>query len=282
MRGYSLLELLIAMVCTTLVAGAVSSLLVSTASATRREWSAVRARAVARAAVAGVADDLARAGVGLERAATVQPDGPRVPIVSSNGASGLKVVRTTGDAAEITTVVALGVYEIDTTSALVVGGSVVGVDVPGRLATAPLPMGRVAALTARISAAEIVVAWSLPAAASLAAWGGPRALVPVRVREYDTRPYGGALQLRRRDEGGSWQPIADGLDAFRATWIVDTDGDGIGDARAANFSGAGGRRACGLWIEADVRPWSARSDAPPAARTPPTESASRWIDLPAC
>ncbi len=282
MRGFSLLELLVAMVCTMLVAGAIASILVGTASASRREWTAIRARGIARAAVSGAAGDIARAGIGLERASAVQHGGERIPIVSSNGASGLRVVRTLGDAVEIAALVAPGVYEVETTGALVVGGSVVGVDLPGRPAAAPLPVGRVAALYAGIINDEVVVAWSPSEALNLAAWGEPRALVPVRIREYEARPRAGALQLRRRDEGGSWQPIADGLEEFRVTWTLDTDGDGIPDARATSFSGPGSGRACALSIEAGVQPWRSRSDDPPAAPARRTESASRWIDLPAC
>lgn len=281
-RGFSLLELLVAMVCTMLVAGAISSILVGTASASRREWTAIRARGIARAAVSGVAGDVARAGNGLERANAVQRGGERMPIVSSNGASGLRVVRTLGDAVEIVALVAPGVYEVETTGALVVGGSVVGVDLPGRPAAAPLPVGRVAAFSAGIINDQIVVAWLPSEALNLAAWGEPRALVPVRIREYEARPRAGALQLRRRDEGGSWQPIADGLEEFRVTWTLDTNGDGIPDARATSFSGPGSGRACGLSLEAAVQPWDSRSDDPRAARVRRTESASRWIDLPAC
>ena len=282
MRGFSLLELLVAMVCTTLIAAAISSLLVGTAAVSRREWTAIRARGIARAAVSGVAIDVARAGIGLERAGAVQRDGERFPIVSSNGASGLRVVRTLGEAVEIAALVAPGVYEVEATGALVVGGSVVGVDLPGRPVAAPLPVGRVAALFAGIINDEVVVAWSPAEVVSLAAWGEPRALVPVRIREYEVRSRAGALQLRRRDEGGSWQPIADGLDAFRISWAVDTDGDGIADAGAASFSGSGSGRACGLSLEAGVRPWRSRSNDPPAVRTRRAESAWRWIDLPSC
>jgi len=282
MRGFSLLELLIAMLCTALVAGAVSSILVGTASASRREWTAIRARSIARAAVSGVAGDITRAGKGLEGANTVQRGGERMPIVSSNGASGLRVVRTLADAVEIIAVVAPGFYEVGTIEALVVGGSVVGIDLPGRPTAAPLPVGRVARLSAGILNDEVFVAWSPSEALNLAAWGEPRALVPVRVREYEARAWAGALQLRRRDEGGSWQPIADGLEEFHVAWTLDTDGDGIPDARATSFWGLGSGRACGLSLEARVRPWRSRSDGPSTAPARRTESASRWIDLPAC
>ncbi len=282
MRGFSLLELLVAMVCTTLIAAAISSILVGTASVSRREWSAIRARGIARAAVSAVAADVARAGTGLERGGAVQRDGERIPIVSSDGASGLRIVRTLGEAVEIVALVAPGVYEVEATGALVVGGSVVGVDLPGRPVAAPLPVGRVAALSAGIISDEVVVAWSPAEVLSLAAWGQPRALVPVRFRQYAVRAQAGALQLRRRDEGGSWQPIADGLDWFRIAWTLDTDGDGIPDARAASFSGSGSASACGLSLEAGVRPWRSRSNDSPAGRARRTESASRWIDLPAC
>ena len=100
------------------------------------------------------------------------------------------------------------------------------------------------------------MAWSPSEALNLAAWGEPRALVPVRVREYEARAWAGAVQLRRRDEGGSWQPIADGLKEFHIAWTLDTDGDGIANARATSFRGRGSGRACGLSLEAGVRPWT--------------------------
>jgi hypothetical protein len=282
MRGFSLLELLVATACTSLVAGAVLALMVGSAAASRREWGAMAARREANVAVAAVVDDLRRAGQGLERADAIQVGGERIAVASVAAGGGLRIVRTVGAAREIQQHGPGPRYTIEAASTLRAGDAVVAVGLPERPLNAPLPQGLIVAITPRGTRAEVVVAWRAPEAAALSSWGPPRALLPVEIRRYEVRSYEGALQLRRSDGGGTRQPIVDGLDRFRIVWIVDADGDGTADARRDQFTGRAGERPCAVVIEAAVTAVRTRL---PAAGSPPAfaaETATRWVTLAGC
>ena len=284
-RGCSLLELLVASVCTALVAGAVLTLMVGAATASRREWGAMAARREANVAVAAVVDDLRRAGQGLESADAIQVDGQRIPVVSTDAGGGLRIVRTLGAALEVEqqgsgqryTIAAAGAA-----SMIRVGDSVVAVGLPQRPWNAPLPHGVIVAKTRRGAGADVLVAWRPPEASAVSLWGPPRALLKVEIRRYEVRSYEGALQLRRRDDLGARQPIADGLDRFRIVWIVDADGDGTADARRDRFGGRPGERLCAVEVEAAVTPIPTRLSGTRPGRAITPETATRWVTRGRC
>jgi len=284
-RGCSLLELLVASVCTALVAGAVLTLMVGAATASRREWGAMAARREANVAVAAVVDDLRRAGQGLESADAIQVDGQRIPVVSTDAGGGLRIVRTLGAALEVEqqgsgqryTIAAAGAA-----STIRVGDGVVAVGLPQRPWNAPLPHGVIVAKTRRGAGADVLVAWRPPEASAVSLWGPPRALLKVEIRRYEVRSYEGALQLRRRDDLGARQPIADGLDRFRIVWIVDADGDGTADARRDRFGGRPGERLCAVEVEAAVTPIPTRLSGTRPGRAITPETATRWVTRGRC
>jgi len=282
--GFSLLELLVASTCSALIAAAVFSLMVGSAQTARREWGAVAARRVAAAAVARVADDLSRAHFGLEAVDSVQVGGARIGYASAAAGSLLRVVVATGRAAEVLALGPGAAYTVAATEVLHPGDSVVAVGLPGRPPSAPLPLGSVAAITPYGGHNEVLVAWRPAEAAAVAAWGPPRALLPVSLRDYDLRSFDGALQLGRRTDSGARQPVADGLEALRIEWIVDSDFDGHADAVRQGFVPGSGGRACAARVQAVARV-ATRAPAAPAA-APRTdralESAVRWVTLGPC
>jgi hypothetical protein len=140
----------------------------------------------------------------------------------------------------------------------------------------------VVAATRRGAFVELSLVWNAPEAALLSAWGPPRAVMPLQVREYELRTAAGALQLRRRDDGGSWQPIADGLDAFDLYWSVDTDADGIADARSSSWVGANGTYACAVELEARVSPAATRMVGSGSTPAGLPEAARQWVPLGGC
>jgi type II secretory pathway pseudopilin PulG len=279
--GFSLLELLVAVTCTLLLAGAVFSLMEGSARAGRRRWGEVAAGTVARAAVASVAEDLAAAGRGVEHADSVQRNGVVIRRASSDPVTALRAVLPAGPVAEIWGHVGASTYLVVAGGAPRIGTSVAAVDQPLRPVAAPLPAGVVVGATRIGAMIELSVAWYAPEAAVVASWGLPRALAPVFVRSYEVRRLPGGLQLRRRDDGGSWQPIADGIDAFDVYWILDTDGDGVPDTRRSRWLGGAGSRACAVQLEARVRSPATRLVGGPAAATKPVV-ARRWIRLEGC
>lgn len=280
--GCSLLELLVASVCTSLVAAAVFALMVGAATASRREWGAMAARREANVAVAAVIDDLRRAGQGFERADAIQVGGERIPVVSTDAGGGLRIVRTMGAAVEIQRQAPGQRYTIQAASMIRVGDTVVAVGLPERPLNAPLPHGVIVAMTSHGADADVLVAWRAPEASAVSSWGPPRALLKVEIRRYEVRPYEGALKLSRSDDGGARQPIADGLDWFRIVWIVDADGDGTADARRDRFSGTAGERPCAAVVEAAATPIPARLPGGGPPRASARETATRWVTLGRC
>jgi len=202
--------------------------------------------------------------------------------VSSGPATLLRAVLPAGGVREVWSYVGPSAYVVERAGAPRIGQVVAAVDQPLRPPVAPLPVGVVVGATRRGSFVELSLAWHATEATVVAAWGRPRALVPVLVREYEARPVGGSIQLRRRDLGGSWQRIADDLDAFEVFWILDTDADGVADARRSTWTGSAGAEACAVELEARVRRPETRLagvGAPPATAV---LAVRRWVRLRAC
>jgi len=276
--GFSLLELLVATACTTMVATAVFSLLVGAADTNRREWRAQGARRAAGAAVAAMAADLARAGTGLEDADAVQIGGARVDYAASPSPGTLRVVLAQGVAAEITQHDPGSRYTVDPGTTPRLGDRVVALGFEQRPVGAPLPIGTVVAVTPRGAGVELQVAWYAAEAALVASWGEPRALLPVAIRDYETRTRGGALELVRRDDGGPRQPIADGLETVEVVWLVDADGDGRPDGELTGAWPGPASRRCAARLEASVAAEDAGATTP-LARATGRQSATRWVTL---
>ncbi|MFQ5745441.1 MAG: hypothetical protein ACE5HV_17950, partial [Acidobacteriota bacterium] len=138
------------------------------------------------------------------------------------------------------------------------GASVAAIGVPARPVGSPLPVGTI--LSVNTSTSSIQVGWGAQEVAWLAAWGPARALVPVAVREYRLRPLGAGMQLRRRDVGGSWQPLGEGLRNMSFTYFLDRDGDGRIEAPVVATLPAGGEESIRL-VAVEVEVWSPSSGA---------------------
>jgi type II secretory pathway pseudopilin PulG len=273
-----LLELLVATACAGMVATAVLSLLVGAADTNRREWRAQGARRIAGGAVAAMAMDLARAGAGLENADAVQIGGSRIDYAASPSPGSLRLVLAQGPAAEITHWEPGSRYTVVGVSILDIGDRVAALGFEQRPAGAPLPIGTVAALTPRSGGFEVQVAWYAAEATLVEGWGEPRALLPVSIREYEVRPRGGALELVRSDDGGSRQPVADGLEGIDVVWLIDGDGDGHPDGEQVGAWPGPASRRCAARIEASVSVEDAGATTP-IARALGRQSATRWVTL---
>jgi len=278
--GFSLIELLVATLCTALLCAAVLTLLVGSAEGSRREWAVLAARRAANAAVAALARDLGRAGVGLEGADAVSLGGSRIPFAASEAGGRVRVVLPLGRAREIRSYDPVSGYLLDAAAGLAVGATVAAVDQPDRPAGASLPVGTVFVAGTVASGVAVRVAWGGAEAATVASWGPPRALLPVLVREYSTRGVGGKLQLDRSNDGGPRQPVVDGLDELRIEWLVDTDSDGRADASRAVAAPSSTVRLCAARIVAGAKPLLRRTVGGREAAA--VEQASRWVGLSGC
>ncbi len=64
----------------------------------------------------------------------------------------------------------------------------------------------------RVSSERLIeVAWNASQLRILQEHGPVRALVPLMLRTYQIRPATTGDELIRRDDGGNWQPVVDGL-----------------------------------------------------------------------
>ncbi len=279
-QGFSLLELIVAALCTTLLAGAVFSVLVSSAASTRRRWAAFSAQVAADGAVAAVARDARQAGEGLEGGDAIRLHGERQATVSASPGGVVRMLRALGPVREVVNVRSDGVYEIDGVTGLAAGTIVAAVGLPERPASAPLPAGVVVGAFRRVSTLELSVAWG-SAAATIEAWGEPRAIVALESREYGLRQLDGAWQLRRRDGGRTWQPVADGLDSFNVGWILDSDVDGVADTRIESAPGAGDV-ICAIVIEATAFVAARGRGTIPKTSEGTTARAAAWIRTGRC
>lgn len=280
-EGFSLLELLVAAACTGLLAAGVFSLLLAGAGAGRRGWSVLTARAVSESAVAALARDVREAGRGLEGATAVQLGGERIPTLSATP-GGLRLLRGAGPSLEIRAQVAASTYEIIGDARVAAGDRIVGLDLPYRPVAAPLPAGTAVAAFEGAGTTRLVVAWSAAEMAMLDAWGAPRALLVLESREYALLPLDEGLQLRRRDEGGSWQPVADRLEALELAWLVDEDGDGTPDRRLSSPPPGQEASVCAVEVRATVLAAKARELAAGAAAGERPVSAGRTVRAGPC
>ncbi len=200
LAGFSLLELTVALGVTSLLAGAIMSIVVATAEAGARQYAGFRAQAAAAVATAVVAAELRGARRGFENASAIQLDAQRVPIVGALGADGVQLLRAAGSPLEIVETLAGFGYRLEAAPNLEVAGSVAGVGQAGRPQGAPLPAGRVTGITPQASGFVVRVAWAANESALINAWGEPRALLSFEVREFSVRERGDGGELRRRSD----------------------------------------------------------------------------------
>ena len=212
--GFSLLELTVALGVTSLLAGAIMSIVVATAQAGARQYADFRARAAAAVATAAVAAEIRSAGHGFESASAIQLDAQRIPIVGAIGGDRVSLLRASGSALEIVDTPAGFGYRLEVATNLEVGGSVAGVGQPARPHGAPLPAGRVSGIAPQASGFVVRVAWAATESALIDAWGEPRALLPFEVREFGVRERVDGRELRRRSNSKAWQPVVGGLRSF--------------------------------------------------------------------
>jgi len=250
--GYSLLELVVAACCTTLLAGAVLPLLVGSARAERHRARVLDAELRIDSALRAISADLRAAPDGLEGSRSVRRGGQDTPIIGPLPNGGVQVLRSLGPALEIGAALDANTYEVGAAGALKVGVDVAAVGQPGRPVGAAVPAGTVVSVNLGGGGVVIVqISWG----AEVVAWGLPRALLPITWREFELRPLAGTYQLRRRDRGGSWQPVVDGLSRMTIRYLIDHDGDGIPDetTTAGAAPGAGGRLLF-VYLEARAEP----------------------------
>jgi hypothetical protein len=249
--GFSLLELLVAVCCTALLAGAVLPLLVGSARAERHRARALEAELRVDSALRAMSADLRVVCVGLEGGRSVRRGGQDTPIVGPLPNGGIRILRSLGPALEVGAAFDANTYEVGTVGALEAGVEVAAVGQPGRPAGAAVPAGSVVSVSAGGGGAIVQVSWG----AEVVAWGLPRALLPITWREYELRSLDGAYQLRRRDRGGSWQPVVDDLSAVTIRYLIDQDGDGIPDeATSAGADPGAGERLLWVVLEASAEP----------------------------
>lgn len=270
-HGFSLLELLVAGLCTGLIAAAVFSLLVSGAAATRRRWAAVAAQSTADAVVAAVAADAREAGRGLEQGDSILLHGGRIPRLSPSENGGIRLLRALGPVLEVMSSRPGAIYEVAAAGDLEPGVVVAAIGLPDRPPSAPLPAGVVIAVFPRLSTLDVTVAWG-SSATLLAGWGEPRALLALETREYETLRLDDGWRLQRRDGARRWQPVADGLTSFSIGWLMDMDADGAVDTRLDTLPVGNEDLVCGLVVEATVAPVEVRG----AGTFPTSIGGSAW------
>lgn len=218
--GSVMVEMLVALTCTCLLAGAVLSLLADAARVCQERRGRIEARALARAAADLYARDLARAGHGLAGARSVGEGGEAVPVLQW-GEEGLAVTYATAP-----TVAVLdegnGYYGLAGSARG--AGIAPGAVVVGLGDAAVPPLGTVLEVLRGDGGDRLRLDWSGVVAATV------RAIVVVERRELGLVPNGDLWQLRQRAVGGNWQPSVDGLAQVQVRFAADGDGDGRPDA----------------------------------------------------
>jgi len=222
--GHVLVELLVASVCAALVGAAALTLLLNGATASARVRERMYGAALARACRDALLTNLQQALDGLEGADTVYRAGLARHRVEPRG-DGLVLLQPLEKSAEIA-VDDDGRYRLPSTRAL-------GAFLPGALVAA-LPatdgntvLGEVIAVETSSAGTRLSVSW---AAADIGRLAEPvRALAPARWREFAFVAGERGVDLRRRDAGGYWQPVANGLAAVELVYASDRDGDDVAD-----------------------------------------------------
>jgi hypothetical protein len=216
---------MVASVCAALVGAAALTLLVNGASAAARvrdrNYGAARTRACRDALVTNLVGALA----GLEGAGFVRRDGAVRPRLEPR-ANGVTFPRQRGNPVEVA-------RDADGRYRLPAGADAAAL-VPGALVAALPPVadavvvGTVVGLDSSVAGDRVDISWG---ALDTSALPDPvRALTPIRWRELavvGTSP--AAVDLRRRDEGGNWQRVVDGLAQIELRYAADTDMDGLLD-----------------------------------------------------
>ena len=174
-------------------------------------------------ALRAISADLRSVCAGLEGGRSVKWGGNDTPIVGPLPNGGIQILRSLGPALEVKAAIDANTYEVGTMGTLAVGMEVAAVGQPGRPVRAGLPAGSVVSIIPGGGGAIVQISWG----AGVVAWGLPRALLPISWREYELRSLNGAYQLRRRDRGGTWQPVVDDLSAITIRYLIDLDGDSI-------------------------------------------------------
>ena len=181
--------------------------MVNTAQTVRGRMMRLDATMRAERCAEQLARDVRRAARGLEA---------RSPLITPGGSVGViepAVAGVTLALAESAPVEvgeqANGIYRVGGSGTLAVGMHVAAI---GLADGAPgVPLG-VVVRAARLSSGRLVeVAWSSAQQRVLESHGPARALVPLTLRTYQARRAETGVELRRRDDGGSWQPVVDGL-----------------------------------------------------------------------
>lgn len=223
--GHVLVELLVASVCAALVGAAALTLLLNGATASARARDRIYGAALARACRSALLTSLQQALDGLEGADTVCQGGLARHRVEPRD-DGVALLQLLEDSAEVA-VNDDGRYRLPSERAL-------GAFAPGALVAA-LPatigavvLGEVVAVDTNAAGTRLSVGWAAADAARLAA--PVRALVPVRWREFAFVAGDRGVDLRRRNAGGTWQPVVDGLVGIELVYASDRDDDGVADA----------------------------------------------------
>ena len=205
--GHALVELLVASSCTGLLAAGVLGLMVNSAGIVRDRMSRLDAAMRVDRCAHELARDLRRAGRGLESSGPLRGAAGLVGVIEP-AAGGVGVMLALGPPIEVDELVP-GTYRIEYVGALVPGTRVAAV---GLADTAPaIPLATLVR-SARVASEKIVeVGWDASQLRILEQHGPVRALLPLSLRAYETRLRAPGIELRRRDDGGSWQPVAGGL-----------------------------------------------------------------------
>ncbi len=201
------MELLVASSCTGLLAAGVLGLAVNSAATVRGRMMRLDATMRAERCAEELARDLRRSARGL---------GSRTRLIVGTGlvgvvepaASGVQVALTEALPVEVDQL-SDGVYRVTGLGELTVDTQVAAV---GLAAASPaVPVANVVQ-AGRFSAEQLVeVGWQASQRRILQEHGPVRALVPLTLRTYQTRHTETGVELRRRDDAGSWQPVVDGL-----------------------------------------------------------------------
>ena len=224
--GTGLIEVMVALLCTSLLAAGVLALVGDAAWLCRQQRAGIEARQQALVAADIVARELAAAGARLEGARAVDWRGEVVPVIEPR-ADGLAVIAGSGAAVEVEPLIAgdLGGARRSYRAAtmrppgarrdrvgLEADERVVGVGLVDEegLPASVLPAGTVREVAVDAGRGRVVIDWDRAPPTPV------RALVPVRRRELGLRPDAGAgidgmWQLRRRDDDGRWQPMVDAI-----------------------------------------------------------------------
>lgn len=219
-QGFALVELLVAAVAAGLVGASVLALTLNGSRTSHLRSGSIEAHALAIAAVTAVAREVEAAGAGLEGAAAVLEGGQAISVLEMGSGELTVVVSAPAIEVEISTG---GGYRGTDLRGLARGDRVAGLGLE-RPFGAPAPAGRVVRIVRDRGrrSGRLWVRWKAAEEVLIAAGGGVRALLPIKVRQMETVRRAGALQLRRRDDGSKWQPVVDGLLDFSLDAIAET------------------------------------------------------------